>query len=140
MQEEISYLGKAPPEASGWKVELELLSNSGELQKTQILLSDAAIATSGDTYRYVELDGKRYSHIVDPHTGIGMTDRRKVTVIAPNGMEADALASALSVMDVDQGLRWINEHKGFEALIIKADHDLLVQFRSMNLLDFIPPK
>ena len=63
-----------------------------------VLLADAAIATSGDTYRFVLVEGVRYSHVVDPRTGLGVTSPRIVTVVAPTAAEADAVASALSVV------------------------------------------
>lgn len=57
-----------------------------------------AIATSGNAFRYLEWEGKRYSHLIDPRTGLGIIDPRSVTVFAPTGMAADGLASAVSVM------------------------------------------
>lgn len=86
----------APPsdQPSGWLV--EVVTGLGESRT--INLSHCAIATSGDLERYYEHDGVRYSHIIDPRTGLGITQRRAVTVIAPNAALADALASAASVM------------------------------------------
>jgi thiamine biosynthesis lipoprotein len=84
-------VGAPPPEETGWLVELP----SGE----SIRLARAAVATSGDTYRFVNVDGVRYSHIIDPRTGLGVVGRRTVTVVAPNATTADALASAVAVMD-----------------------------------------
>ncbi len=56
------------------------------------------MATSGDTEQYVRIDGRRYSHIIDPRTGIALTNRVIVTVVAPDATTADALASAASVL------------------------------------------
>ena len=53
---------------------------------------------SGDAEQYIEINGKRYSHIVDPRTGLGLTDRIAVTVIAPDGVTSDGLATAISVL------------------------------------------
>ncbi|MDH3592373.1 MAG: FAD:protein FMN transferase [Planctomycetota bacterium] len=77
-------VGKGP-----WRVRV-----AGELRA----LENCGVAASGDTERFIEIDGVRYSHLVDPRTGIGLTHRMRVTVIAPTGTEADAWASAASVM------------------------------------------
>ncbi len=97
-------LGDPPPDKHGWRVEISTVRAGGEKATEKRLLARCAIATSGATYRYVEVDGIRYSHILDPRTGMGLTDERLVTVIAPTGTQADALASALSVLSPDDGL------------------------------------
>ena len=84
-------VGAPPPDETGWLVDLP----NGE----SIRLAHAAVATSGDAYRFVTVDGVRYSHIVDPRTGLGVVGQPTVTVVAPNATTADALASAVSVMD-----------------------------------------
>ncbi len=59
-------------------------------------LSNIAIATSGDTYRYLEYQGVRYSHLIDPRTGVGITEQAIVTVLGKKAMIADGLASTYS--------------------------------------------
>lgn len=81
-----------PPDKEGWIIGLSRSMNQ------KILLENRSIATSGDIYQFIELGGIRYSHIVNPHTGIGLTDQREVTVLAPDAATADALASAFSVL------------------------------------------
>lgn len=94
--------GDAPPGKKGWYVEAVDLKN----EKAQTLcLKNNAASTSGDLYQSVEIQGKTYSHIVDPKTGLGLTNRNLVTIIAPTGTAADALATALAVMDPDAGIR-----------------------------------
>ena len=97
-------LGDPPPGAPGWRIEVSRVNADGERVQEERFLARKAVATSGATYRYVEVDGVRYSHLLDPRTGMGLTDERLVTVIAPTGMQADALASALSVLGPDDGL------------------------------------
>jgi len=87
-------LGDPPPGAEGWRITID---NGLELP-TQVKLANVGVATSGDHYRHVEIDGVRYSHIVDPKTGLGLTRRVAVTVIAPDPWLADSLASAVSVL------------------------------------------
>lgn len=66
-----------------------------------VRLANAAISTSGDSQQFIEIDGVRYSHIVDPRTGLGVTNRVLCTVIAPTGEVADSVASAICVLGVD---------------------------------------
>lgn len=86
----------APPGEPGWAIECSVYK-AGELDTRMFFLRNRAVATSGDTYRYLEWEGKRYSHIIDPRTGMGVTSRQIVTVVAPTCMQADAWATALSV-------------------------------------------
>ena len=58
----------------------------------------------------MDIDGKRYSHILDPKTGLGLTQRVLVSVIAPTGMEADSLATTLSVLGPEKSSAWIDQH------------------------------
>lgn len=85
----------APPGADGWRIQLEGGGEGGAAEFVR--LRHAALATSGDLFQFVEVDGGRYSHIVDPRTGLGLTNRSLVTVIARDGQTADSLATALSV-------------------------------------------
>ncbi len=68
-------------------------------------LANAAISTSGDTVQFVVIDGVRYSHVLDPRTGIPLTSRIAVTVIAPEGILSDGLATMLSVLGPEAGMR-----------------------------------
>ena len=87
-------LGDAPQGSTGWDIELP----AGILQNSLKNLHNCGITTSGATYRFVELDGIRYSHIIDPKTGMALTHRILVTVKAKNATIADAWATGLSVM------------------------------------------
>lgn len=90
--------GDPPPGEDGWRI---AVAGMGEMI---LLLRNGAVSTSGDEVQFVEIDGRRYSHIVDPRTGLGVTSRTRATVLAPDGATADALASALTVLGVDRGL------------------------------------
>jgi len=89
------------------------------LADSVVHLSGCGIAVSGATYRYVEHEGMRYSHILDPRTGLGVTHQRTVAVIAPTAMEADALASAASVMN-ERELQHYNVCQGLAQRCINA--------------------
>lgn len=102
-------LGDPPPERASWRVRI-----AGEPDKT-LLLARCGVATSGDAERYVEVGGRRFSHIVDPRTGLGLETRSQVTVVAPDGMSADALATALSVLGAEKGIALAESLQGTEA-------------------------
>ena len=110
-----------------WNV---FISDKKDSAKAYVKISDAAIATSGDTYQNVVIDGKKYSHIVDPKTGVGVTGSYRVTVIAENGKQADALASALTVMGPEKGLRLVENLERVEALIEKVEDGKTMTFKS----------
>ena len=103
-------VGAAPPGKAGWRIAL-----GGT--RGVIHLVRGAVATSGDTERFVEVDGVRYSHIVDPETGMGLTDRSRVTVVARTATAADALASAVSVLGEEAGLALIEKQPRSEVMI-----------------------
>lgn len=107
--------GRKPPGQEGWKIALESLKD----KEPVFILSNQAVATSGDLYRYTIFNGVRYSHIIDPETGYGITIPRTVTVFASNCTAADVLASILSVMGPKKGLKKLGNLENTEALIIE---------------------
>ncbi len=96
-------VGESPPSARGWRVSVPARDAAGELDWRSHEVSHTAIATSGPGARSLVVDGIRYSHLIDPRTGRGVSTDRWVTVFAPTTARADALASALSVLG-DDGL------------------------------------
>lgn len=85
-------IGDPPPGKAGWRVEL---GAAGEVRE----LRNCGVSTSGDESQYVVIGGARYSHIVDPRTGVGLKNQPVVTVVAPTATESDALATAASVWE-----------------------------------------
>jgi thiamine biosynthesis lipoprotein len=77
------------------------------------------VATSGDAYQFVVLDGVRYSHIIDPRTGMAVTEASSATVLAPDCLTADALATALCVLRPEEGLRILRNVRGAEACLVR---------------------
>jgi thiamine biosynthesis lipoprotein len=96
-------IGDAPPGEQGWRVGIGSPDPSREFT-TVLVLANTAISTSGDTEQYAEIGGVHYSHIVDPKTRMGITDRISVTVLAKKGINADSLATALSVLTAQNGI------------------------------------
>jgi thiamine biosynthesis lipoprotein len=108
----------APPGAKGWKIELEAPLKD-QSARTILLLTNAAVSTSGDASQFVTIGGKRYSHIVDPKTGMGIVGRRAVTVVA-EGAFADGYASALCVMGIEKGMKLIEADPKRAARFVEA--------------------
>jgi FAD:protein FMN transferase len=93
-------VGDAPPgpggAGGGWRIAIP----GGDTT-----LANRAVSTSGDSEQFVIIGGVRYSHVIDPRTGMGLMSRREATVVAPDGVTADGLATALTLLDDAQGAR-----------------------------------
>lgn len=90
----------APPGAQGWTVAVNVPESEDELLPKQLLIANRSVTTSGDVYQYMEHHGKKYSHIIDPANGYGITSQKNVTVIAGDGTTADWLTKACSILPV----------------------------------------
>ena len=88
-------VGDAPPGRDGWSI--DVTGSEAEFVARAARLTNAALATSGPSAQFVEIDGVRYSHVVDPRTGLGLTNQLTARVIVADGATADALATALTV-------------------------------------------
>jgi thiamine biosynthesis lipoprotein len=86
----------------------------------KLQLANGAVATSGDYQQFVLIEGKRYSHIINRKTGTSTEGLSSVTIIANNATDADALATALSVMGAEKGLALIEKLPGTEAILITS--------------------
>jgi thiamine biosynthesis lipoprotein len=117
-------VGDPPPGREGWTIAVAPLGSKAEGQEGRfILLKNAAVSSSGDAERYVEIDGKRYAHIVDPRTGLGIVNRAGVTVVAADGTTADALDTAVYVLGPERGLPLVENVEGAAALFVKQESD-----------------
>ncbi len=96
-------VGDSPPQKSGWEIGADSFKAPKDHFTRTLTLHNQSVSTSGDTEQYVEIEGLRYSHIVDPKTGIGLRHRSSVTVIANTGIDSDSLATAASVIAEQQG-------------------------------------
>ena len=95
--------GDAPANKAGWTIALEMVNQT-------ISLKNAGVSTSGDTEQYLEAGGKRYSHIIDPRTGLGLTNGIIASVVAKSGMVADALDTIVCLIGVDEGTKLANKY------------------------------
>jgi thiamine biosynthesis lipoprotein len=126
-----------PPDADGWKVAIAPLE-PGAKPTEQLILKNAAVSTSGDAEQYVEIDGKRYSHIVDPKTGIGLTQRMSVTVVGPDGTTADSLTKVVCVLGPEKGMKLLESQKGVSARMLRLDGDKVEKFTMKNFPKLYP--
>lgn len=113
--------GDPPPGEQGWKIGLAPL-DPDQTPTRFIWLKNGAVSTSGDSRQHLIVDGKRYSHIIDPQTGYGIEGRSSVSVIAPRGIDADSIASAVSILGPEKGLKLVEDTPG-AAMFIIAEQD-----------------
>ena len=115
----------APPDKSGWSIGIDSLDSAGQPFTKTLVLSNAAVSTSGDNEQHLDNGGLRYSHVIDPRTGMGLTNQLSVTIVAPQGIEADALTKVVSVWGKQRGIGFAERRPGVKALVVD---------RSMNPL------
>ena len=113
-------LGDAPPGTAGWTVGVAPRGPNGP-PRWILSAQRQAVATSGDMWQFVVIDGKRYSHIVDPRTGGGLTNRLHCTIVHPDGPTADALATAVSVLGIERGLKLIESVPEAAGLLVPVE-------------------
>ncbi|WP_025762483.1 FAD:protein FMN transferase [Dyadobacter tibetensis] len=99
-------IGNPPPGDKGWNIQI----STGRDSVGAVVLSNVGVATSGPTYRFLEINGKKYSHILDPKTGVGLLFNVRTTVISPNATDADVLATAFSVTGIRKGKRLVRKY------------------------------
>ncbi len=114
------------PDHQPWWVELEEPTSAqhnkaNDIVSTIIALHGLAVATSGDYNRFIEFQGQRYSHTIDPRTGYPVTHQVcSVTVVHPECMIADALATAISVLGLEQGMAYAKQLQVAARIIVRT--------------------
>ena len=130
-------IGESPPGKQGWMIGINAPGEKEKILPGLLLLQHIAIATSGDIYQYVELNGKRYSHIVNPRTGIGLTHSRNVTAIAADGAEADWLATACSILSLRKSLQLIRHFPGAALFITENKNGKIIHKSSPGFRNYL---
>ena len=123
-------VGEPPPGTDGWTIAIAQLESVSVPPSRLLVLHDAAVSTSGDANQNVEIGGVRYSHIVDPRTGLALMGRSSVTVVAADCTTSDSLATAASVLGPQEGLRLIDSTKGAAAIFVQAEGSGIRSFES----------
>lgn len=116
-----------------WAVELEHPRWKGRYLD-RFVATDISVATSGDAKQYIERNGKRYGHIIDPRTGWPADKSQSVTIMTESSILADAYATAVYVMGPEEGINWVENQTGVEALIVDKDG---LEYRSSGWISSI---
>lgn len=111
------------PDGSNWNIGIADPNTKNEAL-LNIPLVNASVATSGDYEQHFLWKGKRYSHNINPHTGMPLSGIKSVTVISPSAELSDALATAVYVKGVAKGLEFINQLPQTHCIIINDDNQL----------------
>lgn len=111
--------GDPPPGRGGWQV---AVPDFGDGALT-VSLTNRGLSSSGDTEQYVDLNGQRYSHVVDARTGLGSTLRQQALVVAPTGAASDGLATALTLLDHEERAATLANYPDAVALVRRAVED-----------------
>lgn len=106
----------APLNQQGWLIGVNLPETTDQLLNKKLQLSNCSVATSGDVYQFIEYKGVKYSHIINPLTGYGVTNLRNVTIVAKTGATADWLATACSILPIKEAKQLAISHQA--ALLI----------------------
>ena len=110
-----------PPGQPGWKIGIAALGARTNQLSRAVVLRNAGISTSGDTEQFIEIGGVRYSHIINPATGLGLTNRIQATIIGPDATTTDSLDTTVSVLGVKRGLALADALPRVAALILTKD-------------------
>jgi thiamine biosynthesis lipoprotein len=114
-------VGDPPPGRKGWRIGIASLERPEDPPKRFVSLKNAAVSTSGDAYQFIEMGGKRYSHIVDPKTGLGLTRRMSATVIASEGIASDSLATTACLLGPERGLQLLETIPNAAAIFVEPN-------------------
>jgi thiamine biosynthesis lipoprotein len=133
-------VGDPPPGENGWRIGVARLGAESEEPGVYLKLANCGVSTSGDAFQFVEIGGKRYSHIVDPRTGIGLTERSSVTVVAADAVTADSLATAMSVIGEPAARRLFEKYDGAEMLFVRNENEKAIASRSAGFERYVESK
>lgn len=123
----VIVMGTSPSNETGWNVGVQDPDQvRGTVVGTQ-RMTNYTIITSGIYERYLEVDGVKYHHILDPKTGYPLENEISgVTVFSPNSVDGDALSTSLFLFGIEDGLRYVNEQEGVEAVFIDKNHKVFL--------------
>jgi thiamine biosynthesis lipoprotein len=115
-------IGDPPPGERGWKIGITPIDSHTNDLAASLMLHNAGVSTAGDTEQAIEINGTRYSHIVDPSTGLGLTNRIQVTVIARDATISDGLDTGLCVLGAEKALRVVDSLPHVAAVILTKEN------------------
>ncbi len=132
-------IGDPPPGEKGWKVEIAGYDRPDGPAAGYAILSNCGVSTSGDLFQRLEIDGVRYSHILNPYTCVGMTNHALATVIAPKDTTADALATAMTILKAKAVLKLAEEY-GTAVRIVELQNGTPVPTQNRRFAKIISTK
>lgn len=132
-------MSDAPPGKNGWSIGINLPEQENELWDKKLELKNCSVATSGDVYRFTLHNGKKYSHIIDPRSGYGVTSQRNVTVIAKDGATVDWLATACSILSIEKALA-LAKRENAALFIASLNNEKMIIHKTENFDDFFQKK
>lgn len=111
------------PDGQPWTIGIVNPNAAGQVF-SYLNVTDMAVATSGNYEKYILIDGKKYSHTINPRTGLPVTGIKSVTILCPNAEIADAMATPVMIMGIRAGLDMVNQLQQIEAILID-DEDVV---------------
>lgn len=111
------------PQTEQWPINIPDPNNRSK-NLLQFSIPNGSVVTSGSFENYTLINGKQYSHIVDPRTGWPVVGTKNVSVVCPNPELGDALATAISVVGATEGIRLVDRLKGVECIVIDYEHNI----------------
>ena len=113
-------VGDSPPNKAGWRIDVAGLGKRSPPLASNVI-RNCAVTTSGDLFQFVEIDGRRYSHFIDPENGNPIERRQSVTAFAATTLDADAGATALALLGIDRASVVFDRLPLTEAILVEAD-------------------
>lgn len=111
------------PNGEAWTIGI-VNPNQAGTPFSLLKLNNMAIATSGNYEKFIMIDGKKYSHTINPRTGLPVTGIKSVTMMGPNAEIADAMATPVMIMGIRTGLDMVNQIKNLEAILIDDNNTI----------------
>lgn len=130
-------LSDAPPGQTGWKIGIDSFDRADKPFTHVLMLSNAAVSTSGNGEQHLNSGGKTYSHIIDPKTGMGLQDDVTVTAISRHGITADAAATAISVLGCERGLAYAESQPNLAVFILVKSDGRVKSFESARFQELL---
>ena len=128
---DLSIWGKSSDKVNEWNIKISDPSNPDKIL-ADLTVNNTAVITSGDYEKYFTSNGNRYSHIIDPKSGLPTSGVKSVTIICNDAEIGDALATSVFVLGIEDGLYLINKLNGVEAIIV-TDENTIVHSENLKL-------
>ncbi len=131
----ISSMETLGPKAEGpWRIGIQDPSSSREILDI-VNLDGQAMGISGDYQTFVEIEGRRYHHILDPHTGYPVEDRKLVAVICGDALLGDLYSTAFFLMEIEEVLEYVEAREGLDVYMVDAEDEVIMSSGFSNYIE-----